>query len=148
MATDHSNDIVVEAWNTVLFDKFVRFKHLLVDGLSQHSDAALARGDYAPGQRVLDVGCGFGDSTLRIAEMVGSDGEAVGMDCAVNFISEAEKEAATAAMDNARFFTGAPLANEFTNPQPFNRLSQLIVQEGFAPVTPEQLGEDPQPPAS
>ena len=106
MATDHSNDIVVEAWNTVLFDKFVRFKHLLVDGLSQHSDAALARGDYAPGQRVLDVGCGFGDSTLRIAEMVGSDGEAVGMDCAVNFISEAEKEAATAAMDNARFFTG------------------------------------------
>ncbi|MEZ5391695.1 MAG: TonB-dependent receptor [Bryobacterales bacterium] len=39
--------------------------------------------------------------------------------------------------EQARFFTGAPLANEFNNPQPFNRLSQLIVQEGFAPVTPE-----------
>ena len=25
------NNIVVEAWNTVLFDKFVRFKHLLAN---------------------------------------------------------------------------------------------------------------------
>ena len=28
------NNIVVEAWNTVLFDKFVRFKHLLIAGLA------------------------------------------------------------------------------------------------------------------
>ena len=32
------NDIVIEAWNTVLFDKFCRFKHLLIDGLSAHSN--------------------------------------------------------------------------------------------------------------
>ena len=30
------NDIIIEAWNTVLFDKFVRFKHLLINGLSGH----------------------------------------------------------------------------------------------------------------
>jgi len=103
---DNSNDIVVEAWNTVLFDKFSRFRHLLIDGLSQHSDAALARGSYSPGERVLDVGCGFGDSTLRIAGMVGASGEAVGMDCATNFIAEAEKAAVEARVGNARFFTG------------------------------------------
>ena len=28
-----NNDIIVQAWNTVLFDKFLRFKHLLIDGL-------------------------------------------------------------------------------------------------------------------
>ena len=28
------NDTVIAAWNTVLFDKFCRFKHLLVDGLA------------------------------------------------------------------------------------------------------------------
>ncbi|MEZ5465634.1 MAG: class I SAM-dependent methyltransferase [Lysobacteraceae bacterium] len=106
MATDHSNDIVIEAWNTVLFDKFVRFKHLLVDGLSQHSEAALARGDYSAGHRVLDVGCGFGDSAIRIAEIVGPDGEAVGMDCARNFINVAEQDAAAAGAGNARFFVG------------------------------------------
>ena len=52
---DDSNRVIVEAWNTVLFEKFFRFKHLIVDGLSLHSDAALERCQYGPGQRVLDV---------------------------------------------------------------------------------------------
>ena len=84
-AMDDSNRIIVEAWNTVLFDKFFRFKHLVVEGLSQHSDAALERCPYSAGDRVLDIGCGFGDSTLRIASRLGTDGEAVGIDCAEKF---------------------------------------------------------------
>jgi hypothetical protein len=30
------NDVVIEAWNSVLFDKFCRFKHLVVNGLAAH----------------------------------------------------------------------------------------------------------------
>lgn len=75
------NDVVIAAWNTVLFDKFCRFKHLLIDGLSAHSNEALARHDHPEGARVLDVGCGFGDSTRFIARRVGPRGEAVGVDC-------------------------------------------------------------------
>jgi ubiquinone/menaquinone biosynthesis C-methylase UbiE len=101
-----ANSIIVEAWNTVLFDKFSRFKHLLVEGLSQHSDAAFERCNYPQGARVLDVGCGFGDSTLRIARQVGPSGEAVGVDCAENFIRAAEDEAKKAGVGNARFFVG------------------------------------------
>ena len=63
------NEVVIAAWNTVLFDKFCRFKHLLTDGLAAHSDEALARCSYPDGARVLDVGCGFGDSAQRIAEV-------------------------------------------------------------------------------
>jgi len=74
------NDIVIEAWNTVLYDKFVRFKHLMIDGLSQHSDEAFSRYPFTQGARVLDIGCGFGDSTRRIAGFVGPRGEAVGVD--------------------------------------------------------------------
>ena len=74
--------VITQAWNTVLFDKFFRFRHLIVDGLANHSNAALARKAYARGERVLDIGCGFGDSTIRIAGSVGPGGEAVGMDCA------------------------------------------------------------------
>ena len=101
-----ANAIVVEAWNTILYDKFCRFKHLLVDGLSQHSDAAFERCSYPQGTRVLDVGCGFGDSTLRIARQVGPSGEAVGVDCAENFVRAAEGEARKAGVGNARFFVG------------------------------------------
>lgn len=101
---DDSNRIVVEAWNTILFDKFCRFKHLLVDGLSQHGDSALERSGFKTGARVLDVGCGFGDSTLQIAEKVGPSGEAIGVDCAENFIKSAESEARDKGVKNASFF--------------------------------------------
>ena len=99
-----SDNVVIEAWNTILFTKFCRFRHLLVDGLSQHSDAAFERCHHTMGARVLDVGCGFGDSTLRIADCVGPTGEAVGVDCAENFIRAAETEARKACFSNARFF--------------------------------------------
>src|SRR5918996_1703739 len=98
------NAIVVEAWNTVLFDKFVRFKHLLISGLSGHSDEVLSRRPFPAGARVLDVGCGFGDSTIRIAQAVGADGEAVGVDCAERFIEAATTEAKACGAANARFF--------------------------------------------
>ena len=103
---DDSNRVIVEAWNTVLYTKFCRFKHLLVDGLSQHSDAAFERCRHPEGARVLDVGCGFGDSTLRIARCVGPTGEAVGVDCAENFIRAAAAEARKEGVYNAHFFVG------------------------------------------
>ena len=99
------NDIVVEAWNTVLFDKFTRFKHLLVAGLAGHSDEVLSRGLYPAGASVLDVGCGFGDSTVRIASAVGPTGRAVGIDCAENFIRAAATDAKSAGVQNASFLT-------------------------------------------
>lgn len=101
----NDNDVVVEAWNTVLFDKFSRFKHLIVAGLSGHSDELLSRRLFRAGNRVLDIGCGFGDSTLKIASEVGPTGQAVGVDCAENFIRVGEQEAKAAGIRNASFFT-------------------------------------------
>ena len=113
---DGSNRVIVEAWNTVLFEKFVRFKHLLVEGLSQHSDAALERCRFGEGERVLDVGCGFGDTTLRLAKRVGRKGEAVGVDCAENFIRSAESEARKAGVANARFFVADVQGDDLRGP--------------------------------
>jgi ubiquinone/menaquinone biosynthesis C-methylase UbiE len=114
--TPSENEIVVEAWNTVLFDKFLRFKHLLVAGLSGHSNELLARGLYRPAERVLDVGCGFGDSTIRIARQVGPGGEAVGVDCAENFVQASERDAAAASVKNARFFAADVQEDDLRGP--------------------------------
>ena len=111
-----ANSVIVEAWNTVLYDKFCRFKHLLVDGLSQHSDAALERCAFPQGARVLDVGCGFGDSALHIARQVGPAGEAVGTDCAEKFIRAAEEEARNAGVSNARFFVADAQSDDLRGP--------------------------------
>ncbi len=110
------NDIVVEAWNTILFDKFSRFKHLLVDGLSAHSDAFFAQNQYPDGSRVLDVGCGFGDSALRIAQQVGSTGAVVGVDCAQNFVRAAELSAHEAGAGNISFFTADVQMDDLRGP--------------------------------
>ena len=110
------NDIVVEAWNTVLFDKFVRFKHLLIAGLAGHSDELLSRRLYRKGDRVLDIGCGFGDSTLKIASAVGPTGAAVGVDCANNFVRAAEQEAKAAGIRNASFFTADVQTDDLRGP--------------------------------
>ncbi len=100
------NRIMIEAWNTVLFDKFCRFKHLIADGLSKHSDAALSRCRFPVGGRVLDVGSGFGDCTVLIARSVGAGGSAVGVDCAANFIRAAETECRDQRVGNTQFIQG------------------------------------------
>ena len=110
------NDVVIEAWNTVLFDKFCRFKHLLIAGLAPHSDEVLNRHSYPEGSRVLDVGCGFGDSTRLIAKRVGPKGNAVGVDCAENFIRACEKEASDAGVGNASFFVADVQRDDLRGP--------------------------------
>jgi len=98
------NSIPIEAWNTILYDKFCRFRYVLTEGLCGHSDELLRRRPYSAGARVLDVGCGFGDTTQAIAKQVRPGGAAVGVDCAPNFVDGAAREAAKAAVKNASFF--------------------------------------------
>ena len=98
------NSIPIEAWNTILFEKFCRFRFALTQGLADHSDALLRQRPYPAGARVLDVGCGFGDTTRVIADQVGATGAAMGVDCAPNFIEAAARETADAGVKNASFF--------------------------------------------
>ena len=74
------NEEATEAWNGVLFDRFVQYRDIVTAGLGAHGEAALAAPSAAPGERVLDIGCGFGDTTRRIAALVGPDGSALGID--------------------------------------------------------------------
>lgn len=97
------NAEAIEAWDTVLFEKFVRFRHIVTAGLSAHGDLAIERLGLRPGTRALDVGCGFGDTTRAIAARIGPTGEAVGVDGAPRFIDAAGREAREAGIGNVRF---------------------------------------------
>jgi SAM-dependent methyltransferase len=98
-----ANAEATEAWDGPLFDRFVRFRDIVTTGLGAHGEEALRRFPPRPGQRVLDIGCGFGDTTQRIAEFVGGRGEVVGVDVSPRFIETASSEAAAAGISNARF---------------------------------------------
>ena len=65
-------------------------------------DGLLARAALAPGQRVLDVGCGTGPGIVRAAETVGPEGHVTGVDIAPPLL----RRAAERAPANASFIQG------------------------------------------
>jgi ubiquinone/menaquinone biosynthesis C-methylase UbiE len=103
---ESSNANTGEAWNTVLFQKYCRFKHAITTGLGVHGRAAFERHPPRAGSRVIDLGCSFGDMTTLLARAVGEAGEAVGVDMAKRFIAAARQDAAAMSVSNARFFVG------------------------------------------
>ncbi len=98
-----ANEEAIRAWDGPLFDAFVRFRHLMTTGLGAHGEEALRLVPPRAGECVLDIGCGFGDTTQRIAGLVGPTGEVLGVDAAPRFIETARHEAAQAGIDNVRF---------------------------------------------
>jgi ubiquinone/menaquinone biosynthesis C-methylase UbiE len=96
----------VKFWNEVLAPKFIRFKHILVDGLTQHSEAIFPKLPVQKGDRVLDVGCGFGDTAIKLANLVGPTGYVVGIDCCDPFLDYARKDAEAKGIANISFQRG------------------------------------------
>lgn len=103
--TETGNAEAIEAWSGPLFERFLRFRPFVADGLGAHGEVALASHPPTPGDRVLDIGCGFGDTTRRLAELVG-DGEAVGIDVAEPFVELARREAEENRVENVSFTIG------------------------------------------
>lgn len=96
----------VTFWNEVLAPKFISFKHVLIGGLTQHSEAVFPMLQVRRGDQVLDVGCGFGDTTIKLAKMVGPGGLVVGIDCCDAFLGFARTDADKAQLTNISFRRG------------------------------------------
>jgi len=103
VSTPEENTEFVDFWNEILVPKFVKYKHVLVDGLTHHSAAIFPSLDIRAGDRALDVGCGFGDTAIQIAERVGSTGSVLGIDCCEAFLEYGRRDAAAAGLDNVSF---------------------------------------------
>ncbi len=101
----HPNAEAIEAWDGPLFIRFSQYRHIVTDGLRAHGDVALRQYRPRPGSRVIDIGCGFGDTTQQLAALVGPTGSVVGVDAASQFIATARREARAAGFPNVRFET-------------------------------------------
>ncbi len=89
-----------------MVEKYRRFRTVLVGATALHTRHALALHEPPAGARVLDVGCGFGETTLDWARRIGERGEAVGIDPCEAFLEVARADAQKAGVTNASFMCG------------------------------------------
>jgi SAM-dependent methyltransferase len=67
---------------------------------------AMDRLNVSPGQRVLDIGCGTGRTTLELAALVGPAGAVVGVDISAALLASGRAAAARVGVDNVAFVHG------------------------------------------
>ncbi|MGI8461251.1 MAG: class I SAM-dependent methyltransferase [Solirubrobacterales bacterium] len=101
--TVEDNVEATEAWNGPLFDVWIEYRDIVAEGLRNHGEAALAADPPGTGDRALDIGCGLGDTTVRLAELVGPNGHAHGCDVAERMVETAIAEATEAGIANVSF---------------------------------------------
>lgn len=93
----------VDFWNDVLVPKFTKYRHVLVGGLTLHSEKIFPTLELREGDTAVDVGCGFGDTAIQIAERVGPTGSVLGIDCCNAFLEHARADARAAGVTNVTF---------------------------------------------
>ncbi len=104
-ATAPANEEAVRAWDTVLYERWKQNRKVFVGALAEVTEEVFERFPPPEGGSCLDIGCGFGDTTRRMAELVGPEGFALGTDSSPHFIADARREAAEAGIDNVEFET-------------------------------------------
>jgi SAM-dependent methyltransferase len=86
-----ANEEQIRVWNEVNALRWLKLREPMVRPLAPFGEAAIAALDPRPGESALDVGCGFGDTTLALAKRTG---RAMGIDVCEPFIRTAQAEAA------------------------------------------------------
>ena len=90
----------MRAWDTVLYERWKKNREVFVGALGEITEEVFDRCPPPRGGRCLDVGCGFGDTTQRLAELLGPEGFALGSDSSPEFIRDARREAEEAGVHN------------------------------------------------
>lgn len=101
-----TNEAERELWGGEVGGAWVRRQADLDRTMAGVTALLLDRARVAPGARVLDVGCGAGDSTLAAARATGPEGHVTGQDVAARLLALARTRAEAAGLSNVSLVEG------------------------------------------
>jgi ubiquinone/menaquinone biosynthesis C-methylase UbiE len=101
--TQNENTEFVDFWNEILVPKFIKYRHILVVGLTHHSEKIFPTLKVKEGDKVVDVGCGFGDTAIEFGKIVGDEGSVLAIDCCDAFLEYGRKDAKAEGVENVTF---------------------------------------------
>ncbi|HET6522136.1 MAG TPA: methyltransferase domain-containing protein [Geminicoccaceae bacterium] len=91
-----------EFWNSAAGEEWVASQEALDARLGPLTDLLIERAAVAAGERVIDIGCGTGTTTLRLAGLVGPGGAVLGVDISAPMLAAAERRIARSGRTNVR----------------------------------------------
>ena len=94
MPIDNSEQIA--EWNGALGQRWVAMQRELDRIVVPFGDAALKAAAPQPGEQVIDIGCGCGDTSIEIARIVGAAGAVLGIDVSQPMLEVARSRGALA----------------------------------------------------
>jgi len=93
----------VEFWNSTMGHAWVSQQAVISDVFTSVTSVSLDAAAARLGERVIDIGCGTGDTLLAFAKIVGPTGAVLGVDVSVPMLDFARHRAAEAMFGNAAF---------------------------------------------
>jgi SAM-dependent methyltransferase len=116
MKPDGPNAEQIAYWNDQAGLKWVRLQEQLDAMIGPLGLAALDRASVAENERVLDVGCGCGATSLELARRVGGGGDVLGVDLSSVMLDRARERASEQSLDAVRFEVADAQALAFDGP--------------------------------
>ncbi|HSS03197.1 MAG TPA: methyltransferase domain-containing protein [Kofleriaceae bacterium] len=108
-----SNDEQIALWNGVQGATWVAMQERLDNQLLPLGRAVQRALAPRAGERILDIGCGSGQTALDLADAVGPDGRVLGVDISEPLLAIARRRAAAAGVDRAEFVTADAQTHAF-----------------------------------
>ena len=127
------NEEAVRAWDTVLYERWKKNRQVFVGALDEVTRDLFDRFPPPRDGSCIDIGCGFGETTQQLANLVGPKGLALGTDSSPRFIEDARREASEAAVENVEFETADAQTAEW-DPVHDYAFSRMGTQFFAAPV--------------
>jgi SAM-dependent methyltransferase len=108
-----TNDEMVKLWNSEAAQTWSTRPERYDAMLSDLGERVLRAAALAPGERVVDVGCGGGQLTLQAAEAVGPTGSVLGVDIATQLVGLTGRRATEAGLSNVDVLEADAQSHDF-----------------------------------